>query len=198
MAKAGGTKISRREFLAGAGGLAGLAMVEMGGPYRVSRAQQPLTWPCPCSCPCCGESFNTWEAMAQHLATAHLRKLPPIKKVSQPTYQLVGEVPRFDQKNEVFSRALWDEEYKAELASVIPRAREETQAELLEGLALMMGGIYVDMTAGTFHPKYTGFDGHVPGMGGLFGWDDPVGMDVRTDQVCGPVLWGQPGGHLQG
>jgi epoxyqueuosine reductase len=171
-------KMSRRKFLAGAGGLAGLAMLGTGGPYRAAAAQGPLVWPCPCSCPACGETFNTWEAMAEHLATEHLRKLPPITKISEPSYYplLVGSVTRFDQKNEVFSRAVWDEQYKAELAAMVPLARKETQAELLEGRALMMGGIWVDMKAGTLHPKYGGFDGHVPGMGGLFGWDDPVGQ----------------------
>lgn len=178
--------ISRRRFLSGFGGLAAAAAVfDIGGPFRVKAAEPPVTWPCPCSCPCCGEGFNTWQAMAEHLAAEHLRKLPQIKTVSRPTYTLVGDVPRFDQKNEVFSRAIWDEEYKAELASVVPRAREETEAELLEGQALMMGGIWVDMKAGTLHPKYTGFDGHVPGMGGLYGWDDPVGQ--RQYHVSDPA-----------
>jgi epoxyqueuosine reductase len=171
------SQVSRREFLTGAGALAGLAVFGVGGPCQVSAAQQAPTWPCPCSCPCCGESFSTWEAMAEHLATEHLRKLPPIEQISEPSYYpfVVGSVARFDQKNEVFSRALWDEEYKAELAAVAPRPRNETQAEILEGAALMMGGIWVDMKAGTLHPKYTGFDGHVPGYGGLYGWDDAVG-----------------------
>lgn len=180
MAAAKRSKMSRRKFLTRAGGLAaGVAAFGLGGHYRVSAAQQSTTWPCPCSCPCCGESFNTWEAMAEHLAATHLRKLPEIQKVSEPTYYrlLVGQVERFDQKNEMFSRQIWDKEYQEMRAKVTPRQRSESAAELLEGRALQAGGIYVDKTAGNLHPNYYGYDGHVRGLGGLYSWDDPVGAE---------------------
>jgi epoxyqueuosine reductase len=96
--------------------------------------------------------------------------------VDQPTYAplLVGPVARFDQKNEMFSRQVWDKEYQAMRAKVTPRQRSESPADLLEGRALQAGGIYVDQTAGSLHSNYYGYDGHVRGLGGLYNWDDPV------------------------
>ena len=36
------------------------------------------------------------------------------------------------------------------------------------------GAIYVDDKAGTLHPGYYGYYGHVRGGGGLYDWDEPV------------------------
>jgi ferredoxin len=120
--------------------------------------------------------------MAEHISAAHLRKLPEIRKVSKPTYSefLVGLVERFDQRNEVFSRSVWDEEYRARLQASVPRAREETQDQLLEGSALRSGAIYVDDAAGSLHPQYGGYSGHVTGVGGLYSWEEEVGEAKYT------------------
>jgi NAD-dependent dihydropyrimidine dehydrogenase PreA subunit len=167
-------KISRRRFLTGTGGLmAGLAAIGLGGAHSASLAQPGAPW----SCPCCGEEFDTPEALQEHIAAEHERKLPEIRRVNQPTYShfLVGPIERFDQKNIVFSRAMWDEEYKAQLRSVTRRmASQAMELQALEGRALVAGAIYVDNTAGSLHPQYSGYGGHVRDVGGLYGWDDPV------------------------
>lgn len=138
----------------------------------VSLAQQKGAW----LCLECGERFDTAEALKEHMAAVHARKLPKIERVSKPTYSqfLVGPVERFDQKNTVFSRTVWDEEYKKLLSHVTPRKRRESASEMLEGRALVAGSIYVDDTAGSLHPQYGGYSGHLRGVGGLYDWDDPV------------------------
>jgi len=138
----------------------------------VSLAQQKGAW----LCLECGERFDTAEALKEHMAAVHARKLPKIERVSNPTYSqfLVGPVERFDQKNTVFSRTVWDEEYKKLLSNVTPRKRRESASEMLEGRALVAGSIYVDDTAGSLHPKYGGYFGHLGGVGGLYDWNDPV------------------------
>jgi len=115
----------------------------------------------------------------KHILTEHARKIPGARRVSRPTYDpfLVGPVERFDQKNTVFSRTVWDEEYKKLLSEVTPRKRRESPSEMLEGRALVAGSIYVDRTAGSLHPNYRGYSGHVRGVGGLYGWDDPVNSE---------------------
>lgn len=128
------------------------------------------------TCPGCEERFSTQEEWLKHMVAKHARKIPGARKVSKPTYDqfLVGPVERFDQKNTVFSRTVWDEEYKKLLSQVTPRQRRESLAEMLEGTALVAGSIYVDKTGGSFHPNYRGYSGHVRNVGGLYGWDDPV------------------------
>lgn len=137
----------------------------------VSLAQQKGVW----LCLECGERFDTAEALKEHMAAEHARKLPKIERVSKPTYSqfLVGQIKRFDQRNTVFSRAVWDEEYKRLLQKVRAEAKR-SQLELLEGGALVVGAIYVDDTAGSLHPQYGGYSGHLRGVGGLYDWDDLV------------------------
>ncbi len=134
-------------------------------------AQQKGAW----LCLECGERFDTAEALKEHVAVAYARKLPKIERVSKPTYSqfLVGQVERFDQRNIVFSRAFWDEEYKKLLRKAREKARR-SQLEALEGRALVAGAIYVDATAGSLHPKYHGYFGHLRNIGGLYSWDDPI------------------------
>jgi len=127
-------------------------------------------------CLVCGERFDSAEALKGHMAAEHARKLPEIRRVSEPTYSrfLVGEVKRFDQKNIIFARAVWDEEYKERLREARKRAMKRSKAEELEGRALVAGAIHVDAAAGSFHPKYPGYFGHLKGVGGLYSWDEPV------------------------
>lgn len=141
----------------------------------VSLAQQKGAW----LCLECGERFDTAEALKEHMAAEHARKLPQIKRVSNPTYSqfLVGTVECFDQKNTVFSRTVWDEEYKKLLSNVTPRKRRESASEMLEGRALVAGSLYVDDTAGSLHPQYGGYSGHLRGVGGLYDWDAPVNSE---------------------
>ena len=79
--------------------------------------------------------------MAEHISTAHLRKLPEIKKVSKPTYSefLVGPVERFDQRNEVFSRAVWDEEYMQQLRNVTPQLLLQLARPIIPHVAVLRG-----------------------------------------------------------
>jgi len=133
------------------------------------------TWPCPC----CEERFATQEALIEHIKAKHGRKIPGARRVSKPTYSqfLVGKVERFDQKNDVFSRTVWDQEYQEQVRNVTPRKRRETASEMLEGRALVAGAIYVDDTAGSLHPNYGGYFGHQMGVGGLYNWDDAVNAE---------------------
>jgi ferredoxin len=111
-----------------------------------------------------------------HLLEQHVRKVPGARKVNKPTYAqfLVGKVERFDQRNTVFSRVMWDKEYQQELAKVVPRASRQPPLEAIEQRAMRQGAIYVDDAVGSLHANYAGFSGHVRGVGGLYDWDDPV------------------------
>jgi epoxyqueuosine reductase len=173
MAEGRKQEISRRKFLTGAGGFAaGLTALGLQGALPVSSAQQQEgVWRC-----LCGERFDTAEALKEHMAAEHARKLPEIRQVSNPTYSqfLVGQIQRFDQKNHVFSRTVWDEEYKSLLQNVVPRETGRSELQVFEGMALMAGAIYVDNTAGSLHPNYRGYSGHVVNVGGLYDWNDPV------------------------
>jgi ferredoxin len=126
-------------------------------------------------CACCGASFRTLEELQRHAVKEHAWRLPQIQRVDQPTYEqfLVGQVERFDEKNTVFSRTLWDKPYQAQVQEATARA-PAGDWETFEGNALVAGAIYVDATAGALHPNYYGYAGYVRGAGGLFAWEDPV------------------------
>lgn len=144
--------------------------------FRPTATPTPVLWEeATWSCPRCEKRFPTQEAWINHILAEHARKIPGVRRVSTPTYSqfLVGPVERFDQKNDVFCRTMWDEEYKALLRKVTPKkAGDEFKA--LEGAALKAGAIYVDDTAGSLHPKYGGYMGHIVDFGGLYDWNDPV------------------------
>ena len=145
--------------------------------FRPTATPTPVLWEeATWSCPSCEQRFPTQEVWIKHILAEHARKIPGVRRVSRPTYSqfLVGPVERFDQKNDVFSRTVWDEEYQERLRNVVPRKRRESASEVLEGKALKAGSIYVDNTAGSLHPKYGGYFGHLRGVGGLYDWDDPV------------------------
>jgi ferredoxin len=125
-------------------------------------------------CGCCGQTFRTIEDLKKHAAAEHAWRLPDTQRVDQPTYDqfLVG-VQRFDEKNTIFSRTGWDEEYQALVQEHSAKAPKDDW-ERVEGRALTAGAIYVDQTAGSLHPYYPGYFGHIRGVGGLYNWDDPV------------------------
>ena len=128
------------------------------------------------ACPSCTERFRSQEELVKHLLSAHVKKVPGARVVDKPTYArfLNNEIARFDQRNIVFSRMIWDTEYIA-LANNQPRRTwRESAEELADGRALRTGAIWVDDNVGSLAPKYGGFSGHVPGFGGLYDWDDPV------------------------
>ena len=137
------------------------------GPIWMERA----TW----TCPACDQTFATQQDLIRHLTTEHVLKKPGFQYVDAPTYDpyLVGPVERFDQKDIVFMRVAWDEEYQQQIQSVDPRVRRETEDEALEGTATVAGAIYADDKAGSFHPDYYGYFGHLRGIDGLYGWDEP-------------------------
>ena len=130
-------------------------------------------------CSCCGERFRTLDDLKKHAAAEHAWRLPDTQRVDAPTYDLflTDEIGRFDEKNTVFSRTAWDEPYQALVEEYTAKARPP-DLQALEGKALVAGSIYVDATAGTLHPYYFGYFGHVHGAGGLYDWDDPV-SDVQ-------------------
>ncbi len=126
-------------------------------------------------CACCGQRFRTIEDLKKHAAAEHAWRLPVTQRVDQPTYSefLVGDVQRFDEKKTVFSRAAWDEAYQLQLKEATVQAPQDDW-ETFEGNALVAGAIYVDATAGTLHPNYYVYFGHVNEAGGLYNWEDPV------------------------
>ncbi len=126
-------------------------------------------------CASCGERFETVEMLKKHAAREHGWRLPEIRRVDQPTYSefLMGQVGRFDERNTVFSRTIWDEEYQALVQEAAAKAPAD-DLQALEGRALVAGAIYVDDTAGMLHPNYYGYMGHMNDVGGLYAWDDPV------------------------
>ncbi len=128
-------------------------------------------------CTACGATLRTLDELKEHAVAEHGRRMPAIRKVSAPTYArfIVGPIERFDQRNQVFSRACWDKAYMARVreAQAAPRP---SGPEALEGAALQAGAIYVDATGGSLVKGYGGYDGHLRGAGGLYSWDDPVGF----------------------
>jgi ferredoxin len=70
---------------------------------------------------------------------------------------------------------MWDEKYQRLLRAVTVRISSQSmQPMALEGKALVAGAIYVDQTAGSLVPGYSGYAGHVRDSGGLYSWDDPL------------------------
>ncbi|MDZ7843976.1 MAG: reductive dehalogenase [Anaerolineales bacterium] len=122
-----------------------------------------------------GETFPLYKITKRHAAKEHAWRLPDTKQVNEPTYAqyLTDKIKPFNEKNTVFSRTLWDEEYQEKLKEYAAKAPPLDQ-EAIEGQALVAGSIYVDDTAGSLHPNYYGYFGHIHGAGGLYSWDDPV------------------------
>jgi epoxyqueuosine reductase len=133
---------------------------------------QGTAWTCPVDL----QQFATQDELVQHVLTAHTVKVPGARRVDKPTYAhyLTDKVARFDQKNDVFCRAVWDQEYQASLFTLTPRKRPETPQEMQEGRARVAGGIYADQVAGSLVPGYGGYFGHLQGVHGLYDWDDAV------------------------
>jgi ferredoxin len=136
-----------------------------------------ITW----YCSVCGATFQTSEFLKTHAGTEHGWRLPEIRQVDQPTYRQfeVGKVTTFDERNTVFSRTIWDENYKARLATIVPKPIEDKEAAI-EGKALIAGAIFVDDTAGSLHPNYYGYMGRVKNTPGLYNWDEPVSEERFT------------------
>jgi len=128
------------------------------------------------SCPGCLQQFATQDELVQHVLSGHAVKVPVARRVDKPTYaqHLTDKVARFDQKNDIFCRAVWDREYQASLFTLTPRKRPESPVEIQEGRARVAGAIYADRVAGSIHPNYGGYFGHLQGVHGLYDWDDAV------------------------
>jgi len=137
----------------------------------------PLMWErAQWMCTECGAKFDSQEALVAHLLAQHIRKIPGVRQVTQPTYAqfLTPDIARFDQRNTVFSRVMWDKDYQQVLAGAVLRTSRQPPLEALEQRAMRQGAIYVDDAVGSLHANYTGFSGHIRGVGGLYDWDDPV------------------------
>ncbi len=125
-------------------------------------------------CQACGARFTKMEEMQDHLINVHVRLLPEINLVEEPTFtEYLVNVKRFDEKNTIFSRVAWDEEYQARVGNVMPFVTL-TDPSFQEGNALVAGAIQVDDKAGSFHPYYPGYFGHIRDNDGLYGWEDEV------------------------
>jgi epoxyqueuosine reductase len=140
---------------------------------------KPIEEPPPATpwfCAACGNHFPSLYALRSHTDRQHSWRLPQIRQVDKPVYDrfTVEPIKRFDERNTVFSRSMWDKEYQEQMAAVVPLPVKDPQAAI-EGRALVAGGIYVDDTAGSFHPNYYGYMGRVKNTEGLFNWDVPVG-----------------------
>lgn len=146
-------------------------------------------------CQACGARFSRVDDLQSHFLNVHTRMLPEIQRVEVSTFRRFLKNPkRFDEKNTVFSRLAWDEGLQQRIGSVMPFITADDPG-FLEGDALVAGAIYVDNTAGSFHPYYPGYFGHIRDHGGLFGWedevnskklpiDDPEDMSVRIKEVA--------------
>jgi ferredoxin len=126
-------------------------------------------------CSCCGEHFSTLDDLKKHAAAEHAKRLPDTRRVDQPTYEqfLTDEIGPFDEKYTCFSRAAWDEPFQVMAAEYAAKA-PTPDLQMIEGQALVAGAIYADKTAGSLHPYYPGYFGHLREIGGLYSWDDPV------------------------
>lgn len=127
-------------------------------------------------CTACNQTLETERDLQAHFAAQHSRRLPAISPMSEPTYArlLLGPIERFDQRNEVFSRAIWDEPYMRQVQGALA---ERSRAAPQEGAALQAGAIHVDARAGSLHPSYGGYSGHLQGIGGLYSWEEPVNAE---------------------
>ncbi|MDD2665913.1 MAG: reductive dehalogenase [Methanocellales archaeon] len=111
------------------------------------------------ACPYCDGTFSTLGALRVHVDSEHQPTPTSIResegrptyinKVDKPTYDdfVVETIEQFDQKNEVFSRSVWDEEYKKRRAEAPLRVISDDMAEL-EGNAFQTSGWYVHRKAG--------------------------------------------------
>ena len=126
-------------------------------------------------CSVCGEKFSSALAIQNHVLETHTWILPEVRQVDEPTYYqfLTDKVKKFDERNTIFSRIAWDEGYQQRVGKVMPFVTQ-TDPSFLEGNALVAGAIYVDQTAGSFHPYYPGYFGHIRDNGGLYSWDDEI------------------------
>lgn len=126
-------------------------------------------------CSHCGQRFRTLDEYKKHAVKEHAWRLPDTRQVEKPTYErfLTDEIGPFSEKNTVFSRTRWDEEYQTKVAEYTAKAPAPDR-QAIEGNALVAGSIYVDATAGSLHPNYYGYFGHIHDAGGLYSWDDPV------------------------
>ena len=126
-------------------------------------------------CGCCRARFRTLEDLKKHAATEHAWRIPNVQRVDQPVYTpyLTEDIGQFDEKNTVFSRSGWDTQFQSQVAEFTAKAPTDNW-DRIEGNALVAGAIYVDQTAGSIHPYYPGYFGHIRGVGGLYNWDDPV------------------------
>lgn len=138
-------------------------------------------------CASCGKRFSTIEAFKTHALAEHVWKLPEIAQVEESTFRkyLNSDIQRFDEKNTIFSRLAWDEELQKREAEAATRTTRGGK-EALAGAALVAGAIYVDQTAGSLHPYYPGYFGHIREVGGLYNWDDPVNQEKYP--VSDPVV----------
>ncbi|NIR66222.1 MAG: hypothetical protein GWN61_18405, partial [candidate division Zixibacteria bacterium] len=82
-----------------------------------------------------------------HMVEEHAWRLPHIEKVEEPTYKqfLNDEINRFDEKNTVFSRNMWDEGHQKLVAEAAEKAPKDDW-DILERKAITAGAIYVDAT----------------------------------------------------
>jgi ferredoxin len=140
-------------------------------PVSTPKAKKKILW----RCDVCGEMFTNEDFFKVHASKKHTQRMPVIKQVDEPTYKqwVVGKIERFDERNTVFNRNWWDGPYQEKVKIARSKAPIDDW-DRFEGRALAAGAIFVDDKAGSVHPAYYGYNGHVRGGGGLFDWDEPA------------------------
>jgi hypothetical protein len=94
------------------------------------------------------------------------------KTVDKPTYGLTEEFGRYEHKNIMFCRALWDEEYIAHRATLVQR--EVSVEKEHDAMALNITGWHVH----NYGAQMNAYG--IPAQPPLMRWDDPV---ITMDEV---------------
>ncbi len=113
-------------------------------------AKKKILW----RCDVCGELFTNEDFFKVHAAKAHVKRMPLIHQVDEPTYKqfVVGKIERFDERNTCFNRNWWDGPYIIKLKKAMARAPIDDW-DRFEGRALAAGAIFVDDKAGSVNPE---------------------------------------------
>ncbi|MHB8135489.1 MAG: reductive dehalogenase [Anaerolineaceae bacterium] len=130
-----------------------------------------FTW----MCEACHRNFFSQADLLNHVLEQHTKRMPEVKQIEKPIYSqfIVGPVPRFDERNTIFNRTIWDPNYQKMVGEAAGRMKKNPWINQ-ETRAWTAGAIYVDNKAGNLNEGYTGYDGRVRGAGGLYDWDEPV------------------------
>ena len=74
-------------------------------------------------CEACNQHFFSKADLLNHVIKEHAKRMPEVKKIDKPIYSqfIVGPVPRFDEKNTIFNRTIWDPNYEKMVGEAVGR-----------------------------------------------------------------------------